>query len=297
MLREKEKTMNKVVWGAPSFWIERFPLYWGIDKGFFAKQGIDLEIWYAYGGPELARAVSRGRIHIGEMGVPPFVTAYRQGLQAKIIGSSVIQQLDHYLAARPNIASTADLIGCRIGILSAGSCDDYFIRQMLSVHEIDPDRDVELRPLGADYGKLDLFIDGRVDAAFMVEPQLSCGEHEGIVRVIDRVADYFPHYQWGIVLASEAWLEHEKGLLGRLMHAFRQACRSIRDLPGQTVDLGSRVFGVSPEVFETALQRDLLRWETDARLDGEGLKSALEVQKIMGMPTADLSLDEMVRQL
>jgi hypothetical protein len=53
--------MQKVVWGAPSFWIERFPLYWGVDQGFFAKQSIELDIWYAYGGPELARANHRPR--------------------------------------------------------------------------------------------------------------------------------------------------------------------------------------------------------------------------------------------
>jgi hypothetical protein len=81
------------------------------------------------------------------------------------------------------------------------------------------------------------------------------------------------------------------------MHAFRQAIQSIKDRPGQTVDLGSQVFGVTPEVFETALQRDLPRWETDARLDMDGLQSALKVQETMGMRTADLSLDEMVRQL
>ena len=289
--------MQKVVWGAPSFWIERFPLYWGIDQGFFANQGIDLEIWYAYGGPELARSVNNGRIHIGEMGLPPFVTAYREGLRAKIVGSSVIQQLDHHLAACPHITSTVDLAGCRIGILSAGSCDDYFIRKMLSAHEIDPAGDVELMPLGEDYGKLDLFVDGRVDAAFVVEPQLARGEHEGLLRIIDRVADYFPHYQWGIILASEMWLQHQEDLLGRLIHAFRQACRSIKDRPGRTTDLGSRVFGVAPEVFERALQRDLPRWETDARLDMDGLQSALKVQETMGMPTADLSLEEMVQQL
>jgi len=28
---EKKGDMQKVIWGAPSFWIERFPLYWGID--------------------------------------------------------------------------------------------------------------------------------------------------------------------------------------------------------------------------------------------------------------------------
>ena len=289
--------MQKVIWGAPSFWIERFPLYWGIDQGFFAKQGIDLEIWYAYGGPELARAVNSGRIHIGEMGLPPFVTAYRQGLRAKIVGSSVIQQLDHYLAVRPNIAATADLAGSRIGILSAGSCDDYFIRKMLTTHGLDPDDDVELIPLGEDYGKLDLFVDGRMEAAFMVEPQLSRGEHEGLLRVIDRVADYYPPYQWGIILASETWLAHERSLLGRLMHAFRQSCRSIKDRPGQTTDVGSRVFGVTPEVFERALQRDLPRWETDARLDMGGLQSALKVQEEMGLVPADFSLDEMVNQL
>ena len=289
--------MQKVVWGAPSFWIERFPLYWGIDQGFFAEQSIDLDIWYAYGGPELARAISDGRIHIGEMGLPPFVTAYRQGLRAKIIGSSVIQQLDHYLAARPDIASIGDLAGGRIGILSVGSCDDYFIQKMLRAHNINPNTDVELMPLGEDYGKLDLFVDNRLDAAFVVEPQLAHGEHEGLLRILDRVSDYFANYQWGIILASDAWLQHHEDLLRRLMRAFRQSCRSIRKRPDKTVGLGSQVFGVTPEVFQRALLRDLPRWETDAQLDMDGLQSALEVHKTMGMSTADLSLIQMVRQL
>ncbi len=289
--------MEKVIWGAPSFWIERFPLYWGIHKGFFKQQGIDLDIWYSYGGPELARAVIEGRVHIGEMGLPPFVTAYRQGLKARIIGSSVIQQLDHYVAARPKIDTMASLAGCRIGILSAGSCDDYFIRRMLAADGIDPERDVELVPLGEAYGRLELFAEDRVDAAFVVEPQLSRGEGEGLLKVIGRVADYYPHYQWGIILASDAWLHGKNDLLRRLMQGFRSACRSIRENPDQTLDLGGKVFGMAPEVFGCALSRDLPRWEVDALLDMEGLQSALSVQAAMGVPTSDLSLDEMVVQL
>ena len=75
--------MQKVVWGAPSFWIERFPLYWGIEQSFFEKQGIDLDIWYGYGASELTRAFSKGLIHIGELGLPPFVTAFRLGAAGK----------------------------------------------------------------------------------------------------------------------------------------------------------------------------------------------------------------------
>jgi ABC-type nitrate/sulfonate/bicarbonate transport system substrate-binding protein len=289
--------LEKVVWGAPSFWIERFPLYWGIHQGYFTDQGIDLHIQYLYGGPELARTFNDGSIHIGEMGLPPFATAYQQGMNARIIGSSVIQQLDHYLAARPDIVSIEGLSGCRIGILSGGSCDDYFIRKMLTTREIDPDGDVELVPLGEDYGKPGLIADGHVDAAFVVEPQLARGEHEGLLRVIDRVADYYPRYQWGIILASQTWLNQKMDLLGRLMHAFRKACRSIKDHPELTIALGSRVFGVAPEIFEIALMRDLPRWEINAHLDRAGLQSALNVQEEMGTSTSDLSLNEMVLQL
>jgi ABC-type nitrate/sulfonate/bicarbonate transport system substrate-binding protein len=111
------------------------------------------------------------------------------------------------------------------------------------------------------------------------------------------VAEYYPRYQWGIILADERWLRRQRGLAARLMHAFRQACRSIKERPADTITLGSRVFGVSCEVFEIALQRDLLRWQTDARLDMTGLQTALSLQEAMGLLTTGLRVDEMILQL
>lgn len=291
------KSMDKVIWGSPSFWIARLPLYWGIDRGFFQEQGIALELWYSHGGPEMAQAVSQGSIHIGEMGLPPFLAAYQDGLEARVVGSGVIQQLDHYLAARPGISSPAELTGSRIGILSAGSCDEYFLRRILAAHDIDADDGVTLVPLGGDYGNLHVFSDGHVDTAFVVEPQLALGEHRGLFSVIGRVGDYYPHYQWCIILASQAWLRCEADLLRRLMRAFRRSCRSIKDDPAQAVTLGNKVFGVAPEVFEKALMRDLPRWEIGARLDSAGLQCALEIQANMGVVSEDNLAEDMVFQL
>ena len=289
--------LEPVVWGAPSFWIERFPLYWGIHKGLFRDRGIDLSIWYSYGGPELAAAVNAGRIHIGEMGLPPFVAAFRQGMAARIIGSSVIRQLDHYVAGRPEYGAMTDLKGRRMGILSTGSCDSYFIRKLMADHGMDADRDVRLVPLGKDYGKVSLLAEDRVDAAFFVEPLLSEGELAGSLRVLARVGDYFPRYQWGIILASCRWLEHRRDLLDRLMDGFRYSCRSIARDPERTLSLGGRVFGVSTEAFAKALQRDLPRWEVDARLDGPGLDNALAVQQAMGADIDGLDLADMILHL
>ena len=97
--------MEQVLWGVPSFWIERFPLYYGRWRGYFRQQGIDLQIRYYWGGPELAAAVSRGEVWIGEMGLPPFLKACSDGLPARVIGSSTVQRLDHYLVARPAISA------------------------------------------------------------------------------------------------------------------------------------------------------------------------------------------------
>jgi hypothetical protein len=223
--------MERIIWGVPSFWIERFPLYYGRKQGFFAERGIDLEIRYYWGGPQLAAAVSKGEVWIGEMGLPPFLTACSDGLPAQAVGSSTVRQLDHYLVARPGISKMTDLRGRRIGILSAGSCDDYFARSMLQASGLDPDTDVTLVPLGTAYGDMRCFspspvsgIPG-VEAGFLVEPFVARAERLGRVRIVAVVRDYFPRYQWGIILARSDALERKIDLIHRAIDGFRREPR------------------------------------------------------------------------
>jgi len=87
------------------------PVYYGRYKGFFQEQGLSVEPRYFWGGPELAHAAEQGQVLIGEMGLPPFLKSFSQGLSARVIGSSTIQQLDHYLVGRPEIERMEDLKG------------------------------------------------------------------------------------------------------------------------------------------------------------------------------------------
>lgn len=290
-------SLDSVTWGAPSFWIERFPLYCGQAFGFFEEQGIELDIRYTNGGPELADAVTKGQIHVGEMGLPPFVKAHSHGLKARIIGSSVVQQLDHYIAARSGLNRVEDLVGGRVGILSHGSCDDYFIRHILDAHGISPEDAPELVPMGTDYGKVNVISRSLVDAAFMVEPALSAGEEQGAFKAIARVGDYFSRYQWGIILASDEWLGDRLPLVQRLMAAFRKACRYISEHPEDVLALGADVFNVTVDVFRKALMRDLCRWEIEAHLDMVGLENALRVLGDAGIDTTRIDQAEMVHPI
>lgn len=274
--------METLHWGAPSFWIERFPLYYGRQEGFFRRRGIRLRIEILWGGPELAHAVDDGRIGIGEMGLPPFLHALSHGLPASLIGSSIIQQLDHYLVSRLDVETMRDLRGRRLGILSFGSCDEYFARRLLEVFSVDPDEEVVLVPLGDSYGQLEPFSSGRIDAGFMVEPYIALAESEGLVRVLSSVKPYFPRYQWGILFARDDWLAQRSNLIQRALDAYRESCQAIQEDPEAAVPLGAQAFEVSETVFRRALYRDLGNWETEARIDPEGMENCLAIQREIG---------------
>ena len=284
-----------ITWGAPSLWINLFPIYWGRLRGFFRENGIDLKVKYFHGGPELVEAVRKGSIRIGNMGVPPFLKAFSEGLPAKIIGSSAIQRLDSYLVSQPEIERITDLKGKKVGALSVGSCDSYFLRQILEKVGMSP-ADTEVVPLKESYGKLSEILSGRVDATFMVEPQVTLGESQGIIKVLARVADYFPKYQWGILFAREDLLKENREVVNRVLDAYRRSAKSIKESPEETTAYGSRLFRMKKAVFRKALDRSLPNWETEGKIDREGLRNAIRIQREMGAIPRDIAVEELVDQ-
>lgn len=289
--------MEHLLWGVPSFWIERFPLYYGKEKGFFSQQGIKLEIKYYWGGPELAAGIESGEAPVGEMGLLPFSKAFADGLKARVIGSSIIQKLDHFLVAKPEIESLEQLKGKRVGLLSLGSCDDYFLKKMLQTVGLDSDKDIEKVPMGDQYGRLESITSGTTDAAFVVEPYVSLGESRGVIRVLHVVGEFYPNYQWGIIAASDRMLREDPELLQRAMTAFRQSCRSLSENIEEAAGIGGKVFDIEADAFRKSLERNLPTWELDAQLDKEGMENCFRIQKEMGAVPQDFDFQDIADQL
>lgn len=265
--------------------------------GLFQKQGVYPEIRIFHGGPELLKAVRDGKVHVGEIGLPPFIKAFSKGLPARIIGSTFVQQLDHYVAALPDISSLAELRGKRVGILSHGSCDEYFLHRMLNTEMIDPEEDLEIVPLGDAYGDLRCFSSGRIDAGFLVEPMLSQGESNGLINVVARVGDYFPRYQWGGIFATESYIKNKRDLLGSLLNGYRESVQRIREDTKSAAAYGSLLFQVEKKVFQKALERNFANWEMDAVFDMTGLQNCLKIQEALGAACSDIQIGNMVFQL
>src|SRR5487761_839849 len=110
----------------------------GAEKGIFHDEGIDLKLRIVFGGPEIAAEFDAGRLLIGELGTPPGLTALANGARFKIVGSGVRRGAVQYFVAHPRFADWHDLVGSTLGVLSRGSCSDWYMREILKHHAIDP---------------------------------------------------------------------------------------------------------------------------------------------------------------
>src|SRR5687767_7728282 len=126
-------------------------LRFGITKGFFRDEGLDLVLRVVFGGPEIAACFDSGELKIGEMGTPPATTAIANGARFKIVASGIRRRALQYLVVNSDIQSWSDLKGKNVGVLSKGSCSYWFARLLLQSHGLDPDRDANIVGLGLRY--------------------------------------------------------------------------------------------------------------------------------------------------
>jgi hypothetical protein len=156
----------------------------GIEKGFFRELGIDLSLRVVFGGPEISAEFDSGRLKIGELGTPPALTAMGKGARFKIIGSGVRRGAVQYFVARPKMSAWSNLHGAKLGVLSRGSCSDWYMREVLEHYGLDPETDVTIVGLGSRYPEiLTLLAQGDLDGAIISEPHVTIGEQAGYFKV------------------------------------------------------------------------------------------------------------------
>jgi NitT/TauT family transport system substrate-binding protein len=110
------------------------------EKGFFAKNGIDVQTVFIPGSPTLIASINTGDVQMAYTGGTATLGAAVGGLDMKIIAAfSNFVQTD--LVVRPEIKTAADLKGKRIGVTSIGGTG--WMSAMLALEQIgiNPERD------------------------------------------------------------------------------------------------------------------------------------------------------------
>ena len=139
-LKAGAQARPKIVIGYASMSSVATTLWVAQEKGFFAKNGLDVQSIFIPGSPTLIATLNTGDVHLGYTGGTATLGAAVGGLHLKIVASfGNFVQTD--LVVRPDIKTAADLKGKRIGVTSIGGTG--WMSAMLGLEQIglNPERD------------------------------------------------------------------------------------------------------------------------------------------------------------
>ncbi len=144
------------------------PLIYGIENGFYRKEGIDLQFRVLRGELAVSAIVSGKEVDYLYGAGTAFFAAVR-GLPMKVL-SHDFKSVFFYLMGSPRVSSGQDLRGKRVAVASLGGTGAAATRASLKALGIDPERDVTLIVIGSASVRMAAMETGSVEAAIMPVP-------------------------------------------------------------------------------------------------------------------------------
>ncbi|MGD1098537.1 MAG: ABC transporter substrate-binding protein, partial [Bryobacteraceae bacterium] len=138
------------------------PLYLAVDKGMFAKEGLQVNLLSFRGGSDLIKALVAGSVDVGVVSLWEVSGAISAGQPLKAFyGGFNVPAFDWY--AVPSIKTIADAKGKRIGVTQYGSSTDFLTRYALLSNGIDPVKDVQIIQGGDSPTRLAAMLANQID--------------------------------------------------------------------------------------------------------------------------------------
>ena len=196
-------------------------LYVAIEKGYFADEGLKVNIRFPANDNDAMSLVAAGRADIGLYYQQDVIQVRaNQGVPVKSIGAVVQGPLNIVLALKDRgIASPTDLVGKTVGYAGT-QLSEALVRSIMEYVGADYS-DVTLIDVGFDL--MSAMTTGNVDATIgcLVNHEVPQLEEEGFEVTWFDLDDYgVPTYYEGIFLASDTMIEQEPDTL----QSFLQAC-------------------------------------------------------------------------
>ncbi len=229
------------------------PILYGIEKGFYRSEGIQLDFRFLR--TDLAAAAISSSQELDYM--ISTGTAFRaavRGLPLKIVAYGFTQPL-FYLMTQPTIQSVKDLRGKKIAVSSPQDSGGLAAKAALRAGGLDPERDVVYIAIGAASVRMAALETGSVEAAIMPVPWNSRMKRKGFKELLF-AGGYLVQPLSGIV-TSAAKLEKNSDQVRRMLRAYLLSLRRLRQEKSEAAEFIGRRFSLdrdtSEEVYKVVL--------------------------------------------
>jgi NitT/TauT family transport system substrate-binding protein len=223
--------------------------YVAIGAGYYKDEGLEPEIVDVSSGTRQAAAVMGGSADFTQLGLPHTLRAVARGGDLVAIGSgfdkypialviskTAAQKLG-ITDAMPPDEKIKRLHGLTIGITSPGSSTDEFMRTIMMVRGMDPDRDIKLQPIGIGAPMVAAMQQGSTDGFAFMSPFTDIAVSRGFgMLVADPMQGNLPEYQdvpYQVITTSRKTVESRRPILLASERAMTRAMLLCHQHPDQ----------------------------------------------------------------
>lgn len=201
------------------------PMYVAIEEGYFAEEGIDLELVTGFGADKTMTAVLTGEADIGFMGSESTVYTYAGGTQDYVVNfAQLTQRAGNFLVAREKTDSFSwDMLkGKSVLGGRAGGMPEMVFEYILEKNGIDPKTDVKIDQ-SIDFGSTAAaFAGGQGDYTIEFEPHATTLEKKGegyVVASLGEDSGYVPYTSFS---AKKSYLQNNKDTVQAFTNALQK---------------------------------------------------------------------------
>ncbi|MGW8526837.1 MULTISPECIES: ABC transporter substrate-binding protein [Nocardiopsidaceae] len=267
------------------------PLHLGVDQGFFADRGIDLEIQPGSGGAAAIPGVVSGNFEFAFGNTVSLLVARDQGLPLKVFANGVSSNGEQgadfsavFVRDDSPVETAADLEGMTVAANNLLNIGDTTVRESVREAGGDPS-DIEFVEM-AFPDMVPALENGRIDAAWLVEPFTTAALDAGNREIASNFVDTHPELSVAAYFTSEEMLAREPELVDDVEAALQESFAYAEANPDEV----RRILGEYTEIDGAALTDIRLpRWPEAVNEESVGVLADLMLEDGLIGTEADLA--------
>ena len=262
------------------------PLDIGMQKGFFAKNGIEIESIGFAGDARMQQAAAAGSIDI-LLGSGPAMAFIVKGAPIKAVAAMAGPPLLLAIVVRPDGPRTAaDLKGKRIGVSTAGSLTYWLVSETSRRQGWGPNG-IDIKPMGAMPGQLAAIKRGDLDGSIMDIGNAFQLEKAGEGRILLRFTD-LKDFHIHVIFATDKIIADKPEAVRGFLKGWFETIAFMRRNKAETVKIAKEVTAKDEDITSRSYDELMAMFSDDGRFDAKALavlsKSLVELKILTAEP-------------
>jgi NitT/TauT family transport system substrate-binding protein len=275
---------DNVTFGVVAKLALQWPVYAALEKGYFDRAGLKLDIVATGGSAKAAQQLAAGAINIGEAGLPDLLRPIEQGAPMKIIAYEVAEP-PYKLIGRKDLRSIAELKGKKVMIGGTKDITLIYLEALAKPAGLKAS-DFDLLYAGATTARFAALVSGGVDASILTSPFdfQAIGQGYSDLGSVHKVLPGLPFTGYGV---NTAWGAANRNSVVNFLRAVHQGVEWLYDSKNRDEAVAILVKATGAKQDDAAKTYDLFLHELRAfRRDGtmpaEGFRRLLDAVAELG---------------